>query len=572
MTYTYHILKDGPIGLWSFDEFPLVDSSGYGNDATYTGSPSTTRPIIAAGVAAQYVPSGDSISYPVSSIMIQGRETRAFSLEAWIKPQSATTKLLARDSSGLFIDDLTLRFSLEFDSLVSVEYNHLKSGDIYHVVAVYDGTSMLLYVNGEAVAGIEIPDETISSGLVDTTGELTSQSTASFVIDTPAVYNLALDYVRIKRHYLLGSKYTDAVNLSLNNGGTYYQFSDEFVEVLERYAFGESDSWESGVTDPTLSVVDNNLVNLYSEEFNEWQSGAWTFQYSIDAESGSGLSINGSRISWTSTVPVTVEYSEDAETWTVVENRGSIVGNKDLSEGYAISVRVTLPDTIEGQAVVENLNLTFYADKTVVGSDEDLPATFIDPLTVTLSRVAYEPTSFNDNAGVILPSGNGVMIPADTEFDPYRAIEMTVKLDSSTSNKTILSIGDATITSDNSGGWVTSGITSLYVDGVSVSSPYSIDTEQWHHVVAVFDEEMSDVYVGNNPAGSSAYPMRLGYLSLYSDTMTSDQVDAIYDTWVGMPAIRINDVSQINISEHAFPANGSPFRGYAFDWAITSAG
>src|SRR5882757_10025543 len=155
MTYIYYALKDGPIGLWSFDSIPLNDASGYGNKAT----PNTTRPIVAGGVSAQLIDSGDTINYPINSVMIQGRETRAFSLEARIKPQSGTAAVMARNNSGLFLDGLVLRFSAEFSSLVSVTFNHLKAGNVYHVVGVYDGQSLSLYLNGKVVASTEIDDD-----------------------------------------------------------------------------------------------------------------------------------------------------------------------------------------------------------------------------------------------------------------------------------------------------------------------------------------------------------------------------------------------------------------------------
>lgn len=572
MTYIYHVLKDGPIGLWSFDSTPLNDSSGYGNTATYTGSPTTTRPIVAGGVAAQHVDSGDTINYPISSVMIQGRETRAFSLEAWIKPQSGTAAIIARNNSGLFLDGLVLRFSMQFSTLVSITYNHLDAGEIYHVAAVYDGNSMNLYVNGTSVASTDIDDSVIATGIADTTTNMKTTMTTSMVMDTPAVYNYAIDYVRVARHYNLGIDYPEIVNLSTINGGKYYLFSDEFSYVYDTLEFGNTDDWNSGIFTGNVAAVDGNLVNLYDETATQWLTGTWTYQYSVDSDVGSGITINGSRISWDSTDTITVEYSTDDTTWTAATNGGSIVGTQSLSSGYAIAVRVTVPTTSTAQAVVNNLKIVFYTNKNIKGSDESLLASFVAPLSVTLAEESYPPAAFNDNAGVLLPTGNGVSIPADTDFDPYYAVEMTVKVDTSTASKTILSVGSASITSNGSGQWTFTGLTALYVDGVSVSSPYTFDTGRWHHIIAVFAGTTSPVYIGNNSGGSSSYPMRLGYVALYAATLTASQVDAIYDTWVGTAAIQIADESTSNIVEHSYSETSSPFRAYSYNWAITGAG
>lgn len=572
MTYIYHVLKDGPIGLWSFDTTPLNDSSGYGNNATFTGSPTTTRPIVAGGVASQHVDSGDTINYPVSSVMIQGRETRAFSLEAWIKPQSGTAAVLARNNSGLFLDGLVLRFSMQFSTLQSITYDHLSSGQIYHVVAVYDGKSMVLYVNGQVVANSEIDDAVISTGISDTALVLKTTMTSYMSVDTPAVYNYGLDYVRVNRHYNVGVNYPEVVNLSLNNGGKYYQFSDEYSSVYESVSFGQVDDWNAGTFSGNVTAVDGKLVNLYDETTEEWLTGTWTYQYSVASDEGVGITLNGSRITWESLDTITVETSTDDVTWTPVTNGGSIVGTQSLNSGWAISVRVTIPTTTDAQSVVDNLKLVFYTSKAVRGSDESLMASFNAPLSVTLSDTSYPPASFNDNTGVLLPASNGISIPADTDFDPYSAVEMTVSFDTSTVSKTVLSVGSASITSNGSGQWTFTGLTALYVDGVAVTSPYTIAAGKWHHVLAVFPSTTSTVYIGNSSAGSAGYPMRVGYVALYSDTIDATTADAIYDTWVGTAAIQVSDESTTNITEHSFSSTSSPFRAYSFDWSITGAG
>jgi hypothetical protein len=570
MTYTYYALREGPIGLWSFDALPLNDSSGYGNHATYTGTPTTTRPIVAGGIAAQHIDAGDTINYPIDSVMIAGRESRAFSLEAWIKPQSGTAALLARDDSGLFLDGLILRFTVSMGVTTSVEYNHLNAGEVYHVVATYDSESIMLFVNGEMVSFALVEEGGVFS---DTTTNLKTTMSTAMVMDAPAVYNYALTYSMIRNHYAYGTNYPEVVNLSLLNGGKSYMFSDNDALVYDKIEFGSELSWSSGLLDPSLTVIDNRLVNVYDDVAEEWVGGTWTYQYSVDAEIGEDVTINGSRINWYSNAPITVEYSVDDITWTPVSNGGSVTGIQDLSSGYAVSIRVIVPDTTTEQAFVDSLSVVFYQDKSIRGSDESLLATFINPLTVTLAGDNYEPASFSDNAGVMLPANSGFSIPADTDFDPYFAVEMTVRFDTSTASTTVLAIDNASITSNSSGQWTFTGLSALYVDGVAVTSPFSIASGKWHHVLAVLStEKTAPVYVGNNSAGSSSYPMRVGYLALYASTIPASMAKAIYDTWVGAPAVKIVESDIPVIEETEFSTTGEAFRAYAFNWAITGAG
>ncbi|QIQ62908.1 hypothetical protein SEA_MOAB_23 [Streptomyces phage Moab] len=563
MTYVYQVLRDGPIGLWSFDSTPLNDATGYGNTATYTGTPSSTRPIVAGGVAAQLLDSADTVNYPINSVMIQGRETRAFSLEAWIKPASGTTAILARNNSGLFLDGLNLRFSVAFGTTVSVTYTHLDAGEVYHVFGVYDGQSISIFLNGQVVASTDIDKSVIDTGFADTASNLKTTTTSTIVMDTPAVYNFAVDSATINRHYYAGIDYPEIINLSLNNGGKYYEFCDDKASIYETLSFGDTDSWNLGLFSG-LTQVDNRLVNLYDETSDSWLGGTWTYQFSVDSEVGAGITLNGSRISWESLGTITVETSTDGTTWTSVANGSSIVGTQSLSSGYGISVRITLPTTTD-QTYVDNLKMVFYINKNVIGSDESLLATFVDPLTVTLSDRNIEPASFNDNLGVLIPANNGFSIPADTDFDPYNAVEMTVKFSSSTASKTVLSVGSTSITTNGSGQWTFTGLSALYIDGVAVTSPATVSAGMWHHVLAVFSATTSQVYVGNNSSGSSGYPMRVGYLALYANDITSTMADAIFDTWVGTAAIRVTESASCNVSEGGYKA-------YAFDWSITGAG
>lgn len=576
MTYIYQALRNGPIGLWSLDATPLVDSSGYGNDATYSGSPVTTLPIVAGGIAAQFLDTGDQINYPVSNIMISGRETRAFSLEAWIKPQNGSSTIIARDNSGLFIDGSNLVFSVEFDSVISVEYNHLDSGNIYHVVGVYTISAIELYVNGSMVGFQNIDDDEISAGIADTTSTLKTLTTSTVVADSFAVYNYGLSSAVINEHYVYGTTYPEIENLSVSNGGKYYLISDENASVYQKLSFGDVDDWNIGLFDGNIAAVDGNLVNTFDETAGEWLTGTWTYQYSVDSDIGAGVILNGSRINWDSNVAITVETSTDDTVWTPVTNGSQIVGTQDLSSGYLIAVRITIPGTVTEQAVVDNLSIVFYTSKDILGSDTDLPAVFIDGLDITLADTTFEPASFNDNAGVLLLADNGFEIAEDPEFGGYFAVEFTTKFDTSTASKTVLLVDSPSsapsITSNGSGQWVFANLTALYVDGVSVASPFTISAGRWHHVVATFAESSDSVIVGNNAAGSAGYPMRVGYLALYSDAVTAGMADAIYDTWIGAAAIQIEEDEVPEISEYLYSDTGIPFRGYSFDWSITGAG
>ncbi|QIN94011.1 hypothetical protein PP459_gp223 [Streptomyces phage Wakanda] len=565
MTYIYRVLKEAPNGLWSMDALPINDSSGYGKNATYTGSPTTTRPIVAGGIAAQLLDSGDAVSYPIANVAVAGRETRPFTFEAWVKPSAAGNHtILARNNSGLFIDGLKLRMSMDFEdgTVVSAEYKKLRAGNVYHVVGVYDVEGISLFVNGAEVAGVNIDYTTRAFGIADTLATLSSSTTGTLVLDSVAVYYYPLSGETIRAHYEFGSDYPEVINLSTLNGGKYYEFVDTQVSTYRKNKFPATDDWHAGLLEGSVAIVDDSLVNLYDVTSDQYQSGTWTFQESFEIASGTVLA--ASRITWSSTAAIVVEKSEDGgTTWNALTNNSQVVTNKDLStEGYSVSIRVTIPASAE-QIVVDELVVAFYSSLNVRGSDEDLPAVVRDPASTTVAETSFPAASFNDNAGINLAGASGgLSIAGDTEFGGYFAVEMTVKLSANSTNATIMWVDAASaqpqIATDATGQWVFSNLTALYVNGAAVTSPAAISPGVWHHVMAVFPESLATVYVGNNVAGTAAHAMRIGHLATYSDPVSATDALAIYNAWVGAPSQVIDETDSLSVYEFGNPPIEQP--------------
>jgi hypothetical protein len=576
MTYIYSILRDGPVGLWSMDSLVgsvFTDSSGYGHDATKTGSPTNARPIVSGGISSQQLSGTTTISYPISNIMIQGRETWPFSLEAWIKPQNddaVMAKIIARDSSGLFVDGTTIKFIANMSEQFTVQYEGFTPGHTYHVVGVYDGMSIILYINGEVVDSSDITVDEFS----DTSTSLTTSVASPFVItiDTVAIYNHAISTDIVSRHYSNGISYPNVVNISSLNGGKVYEFYDDVSYVYSKQSFPDENGWSAGLFSGDVAEVDSSLVNMFSDTTSQYENGTWS--YHISFEPFDSTVINGSKITWGYLGDIVVEYSLDGTTFNTLVSGDSPIGIQDISAGFSFEIRLTFNESIT-QSSMNNLNLVFYTSKNIKGTDESLIATIISPLAVTLSDSEYIPADFQDSNGIILSSTSGISIPHDDGIG-YGSIEMEVFLSSIPASKTILYVNSASsqpsIVTNGSGQIVFSNLTGLYVDGVSVSSPYSIDTGKWHHIIATFSSTISDVYVANNVASSAGIAIRLAYLALYPQQISSADSLAIYHAWVGQPAVQIQEENIASISESTYTETGQAFRAYSFDWSITGAG
>ena len=215
----------GLAAYWRLDEAGggvAADSSGAGNDATYAagvrlGEPGLIEEANAAiglpGTEDGYADAGDVLDFP---------EGAPFTLEAWIRLDEFATpypRLLmkeATDAEGdrqgylLYISEETGRLGFERwrdgEANVVTTIDPVPVGVPTHVVAVYDGQAMRLYIDGEGVA--EVP---AGLGLIDTPypfrigARADDASPFAGAVDEVAVYETALDAETIQAHFRAGA-------------------------------------------------------------------------------------------------------------------------------------------------------------------------------------------------------------------------------------------------------------------------------------------------------------------------------------------------------------------------------
>ena len=149
----------GQVGFWKMDEgsgTQLKDSSGWGNNGTFSGSPAWVP--VATGFAMNF----NGSTHGVVSDQMGLNATTGLSLAAWVKPNLlANQDLISRATFGS-VDGYAL--SLLSNGKASVHFNQASFGDTYrldsttsyptsgntwmHVAATYNGSTMRLYING----------------------------------------------------------------------------------------------------------------------------------------------------------------------------------------------------------------------------------------------------------------------------------------------------------------------------------------------------------------------------------------------------------------------------------------
>lgn len=214
--YRTMVMADGPIGYWRLGDptSPAAkDEVPNGHDGVYSGGVALGEPGALAGdpnTAARFDGADDRLKITLPSNFDFAAKA-PFSVEAWVKRTSAKLGILSKGVygadaggyAGWFLVYNAQNTEVEFfrsgSSLVSTTAP--PNDAFFHVVATFDGVTLLLFVNGQQVASAANQKD-----MAATTGQLIigygeNWGTYQGVIDEVAVYDKPLPPPRVKAHY-----------------------------------------------------------------------------------------------------------------------------------------------------------------------------------------------------------------------------------------------------------------------------------------------------------------------------------------------------------------------------------
>lgn len=582
MSYNYRVLYDLPHGFWPFDG-DFSDLSGRGNTATsaavnWTTSPD--RPLVARGLFSLKIAASESISLPISDLMIQNYHLRPFSLEVWFRSRSATGtgNLLTRDTGGITVSGDTLTFTCPFASAVSVTWRGVVVGEAYHVVATYDTQSIGLYVNGDLVASADIPTSTLSGGFTATSANMTMSSGTGFDVrvDAPAVYNYALSPTTIEAHYGYGTNHNFAVDSSGSIvGGNIFECYDGWTDEVTTWQVDDALDWALGSTTGKVAVLGDTLVNYYDNLGTGYQAGTWIGTFDVPAEA---ITTAGSNIYWTANKytgsDYTVDVSTDNTNWTTVTNFSQPFGAINISAGQTFYVRITFAASAT-QTIINSLRVVIFRSKGVTAMNNSACTLTLNNATnITIGPNKTNAALFADNSGYnLVGSTSKITVPQDTAFGGYKAVEFFARWDTSPLNATIFSAstGASLTTNGTNGNWIAVGL-SVYVDGVLVTGA-APTPGRWHHVVILLSSLTTAGFsLGNNSGSTAGFQMRISHITAFFNVLTTTQITALYQAAVGYTPSRTIDSSIATITEHTYAGSGNAYLLYAYNWSISGSG
>jgi len=203
------VINDGLLGYWKLDDgtgTTAADASGYGRNGTLTNSPTWSADTpTTMDFSDPYSLSFDRSDNDYVSIAgtpdIDGLQR--LTLATWVKLDSTPSGYmrfitLGNNKAGLRYHDQDLQFYVTINGGVyyATKTNALTSGTWYHVAGTYDGSQMLLYLNGVEQAGPGISGTVAAGDGVELSGP--SSFTLDGWLDDARVYNRALSATEIE--------------------------------------------------------------------------------------------------------------------------------------------------------------------------------------------------------------------------------------------------------------------------------------------------------------------------------------------------------------------------------------
>lgn len=217
MSYSSEVLADSPLVYWRLGESSgttAADSSGNSRSATYTNSPTlgatgllTSDSNTAMGVTSNTgscASVADAAWMNVSSITVEclvnlSSTTDSLNGDAVVSRLTNLDWVLLRSPSGTWEASVWNNSGTRFNAIGGA----VTVGATYHLAMTFNGTSLILYVNGSAAATTAVSGTvaTLSAPIEVGRYSAANSTTPSGVIDEVAVYGTALSSTRIAAHY-----------------------------------------------------------------------------------------------------------------------------------------------------------------------------------------------------------------------------------------------------------------------------------------------------------------------------------------------------------------------------------
>ena len=530
------------------------DYSGSNNHGNYTGAPETNiLPVIPGNSMATKITNLLGVNYIIdkdytgtsnaANFAKSDSSDADFSIECWVYPKITTsnvTPILADSSNniGLFYEDGNIVFKLDTQSLSHTIVNPSR---VLHIVGIYSGTSMLLYVDGQLVNSNVLKNFLFTNDEVNLKSGPTLDAADYFLINSSAVYRYALGGNSVASHYF-EAQGVDPIEIVVPDTGEVFKAFDTTSPVEFRYSYPGNKPWDYFTTSDLYHNQSEDSLSILKESIGS--SKTITIDDYITLPVASDM--DSSKIEWNSTSGVTIYTSIDGTTYVECENGGVIpqYSLDSFSTTNHLYIRMVLGTTDSNKFIpkIYDLIIKFYSNQKVYFTNS---SSYISTLEGVFGATSNQ-MSVGDSYSTILSRNNknGIMLAEDSGFYVNTSSSVSTLeffyTPASIANSGLVSTAvsgsyAASNYSWSSGTISSNNIEAIYVNGVDKTSETSVSNifkaGQLHHVLIVFTSAVSDKIKINHSSVGSVKALYQN-ISLYPAQFTPNQASNHYDMYV----------------------------------------
>lgn len=533
---TYADLRDNGVSYANLGGAVVYDHSGNSNSGvSFNSSSLVLMPLVPGSISGTRMNSDTKIIYSTPGMATSTYKNNPFSIDFWFEPPKTST------------GEIPLAFDI--DNLIGVTY---KNGNVLfyvgsavavakiektsssYISAVYNGSSILLYVNGINKSTKPVLEQyPFTNDTIDFMSG-PSNSSDTFIIDCVGFYRYALTESKIKSHYSAGSYELNHLQIVEPDGGVLFTLNHSKIMPVKQYYYPSAVKWSDVVSGDAVLSIDHEYIT-----FNKTESpGTAEFSFTQEIIVPSGIGINSSQLTYSPDIDnIYVEVSLDGLTdWQMCQNNKSLpyFTKNNLTENERLYVRTTMfsEDTSFDIPKLESIsidffnNIDYYADNSGdrIYSEYDYDLSRYNERILSYSH--YNGLSMHDTGGF--------------NIDTTMAVKTIEMIYTPGSGKNVLFANGSKILEWSSNGTINkSGISSIYVNGIDVTSQTNCSSYFTvgypHHVIVTTTSPTSgEIKVNQNIDGTS-YGAGSSYnnIAIYPEELTQTQIINHYNYYIG---------------------------------------
>lgn len=566
---TYADLRDNGISYANLGGAVVYDYSGNSNNGvSFNSSNAVLMPLVPGSIAGTKMNSDTKIIYITPGMANSVYKNNPFSIDLWFKPpQNSTNEIpIAFDSTnliGLTYKDGNILFYLGS----SIAIAKIEKTSASYISAIYNGSSIILYINGisKSTKSIAEPYPFSNSTVSFMSGP--SNESEPFVIDCVAFYRYVLSEDKIKNHYISGSYELNHLQIVEPDKGILFTLNHSKIMPVKQYYYPSSIKWSDVINGDAILSVDQECITFPKTDV----SYAASFNFTQEIIVPAGIGINSSQLNYSPDIDnISVQISLDGLTnWKDCKNNKSLpyFTKDDLTSNERAYIKVTMSsdDTSFDIPKLETLsidffnNMDYYADNSGdrIYSDKDYD----------LPRYNERILSYNSNNGLSMHSGGGFNIEASATS---KTIEMIY---TPSSGKNVLFANGSKIFEWSADSTINkSGISSIYVNGKNVTSQTNCSNYFTvgfpHHVVVTLPSPTSGlIKINQNTAGTSyGDNSKYNNIAIYPNELTESQIINHYNYYIGNWSNLLGSET-LSISESTSGNDSLPYSIYSIELA-----